>query len=154
NENPIMLMFSKMGAIAETANRWKLFRIPIANADKLTNATYGNTMRFKTAVVSSFPGVTEKPYANNGTIHGENRMQRTTTAVIHTIAALSSAFTNSQALRRSPSTRYFEKTGMNAALTAPSPTSRRRRFGIRYAIVNESASEPAPRRKAIRESRT
>src|SRR5262249_49677078 len=112
----MMLTFSTTGPIAGVANRWKLLRMPIASADKLTNATYGKMILFKKAVVSSFPGVTEKPLANRGTTHGENTMPKTTTAVANTAVMVSRALANSHAFFRSPSIRYLENTGMNAAL--------------------------------------
>jgi hypothetical protein len=84
---------------------------------------------------------------------GEKIMPRTVTPVKNNVRTVSMPLANSHASLRFSSARYLEKTGMNAALTAPSPTSLRRRFGIRNAVVKASASVPAPSKNATRESR-
>ena len=101
----------------------------------LIKKMYGNMMRFRPAVSSNFPGVSPNPEANSLTRRGEKTIPITVSAVRNIVITVNIVFANSHASFSFFSARYRVKTGMNAALTAPSATSRRIKFGIRYAVV-------------------
>ena len=125
NDSAMMLRFNRTGAKAEAPKRPKLFSTPIASAEMLTNPMYGKMIRFRTVVDSSFSAIESGSEERNDVRRSQDarddhdRHQRRSRQKESHSRTPRFPFAFSSA-------RYCEKTGMNAALTAPSPTSRRK----------------------------
>ena len=151
---PMMIpMFSATGDRAGRRKwRWA-FRTPIANADRPTRKRYGNMRRVMRTVSWPAAGSAKKPGAMTRTTHGAARMpRRDRPPRISSIIPVTTRSMRSVSARERVVT-CSVKTGMKADDSAPSATSRRRRFGSRKATKKASVAAPAPKARAMTRSR-
>ena len=87
---------------------------------------------------------------NARTTTGENTIPRTVMIATTRARVQKSRFANSHTSFSGFSFMYLVNTGMKDAVIEPSPTRRRKRLGIRYARMKESAARDVPSKSAYR----
>src|SRR5207245_1915029 len=88
------------------------------------------------------------------TTAGENTMPSTLITATTSASVQNSRFANPHTSSGLFSLMYVVNTGMNEAVIEPSATSRRNRFGMRYANTKESAASDVPSNSVYLWSRT
>src|SRR5215510_10872228 len=108
---------------------------------------YGKIIRFSSIACVQF--VPPELNVNAFTTTGENTIPSTVITAATSASVQNSRFAKSQTSAFGFSRIHVVNTGMNDAVIDPSPTSRRNRFGIRYAKTNESAANEVPSKSTM-----
>src|SRR5258708_9277190 len=147
-ENRIIEKFRKTGVEAGSPNMSKQFNIPMAKAAKPMKKRYGKIIRFK-ATASSQRTLLAEEDVKVWLTAGEKTIPRTVITARTTARVQKSRLAKSHTSSFGFSLIHVVKTGMNEAVIDPSPTSRRKRFGMRYARTKKSAAREVPSRRTI-----
>ena len=134
----------KINAPSAGKKKWpREFKIPIATAAKQIKNKYGNTQRNSSSI--NVVCLLHSPHSSAAVIPNS---PTPTTAASTTTSPLINAFVVRH-IAASPAVFSCSlKTGMNAAINAPSPSSRRNKFGIINANTNAPATSPSPMNRA------
>ena len=136
-----------------STNLPNVFRTPDSSATSDMHSRYGKAMRDISTARSNFSTVSAKPGARTYISHGMPIMHRADRKMRMNVSpAIPSSAKARAASRPSPSS-FLAKRGTKAALNAPSPNQRRKRFGKRKATTKASATNPVPKTAASRISR-
>jgi hypothetical protein len=148
-----MATLTTAGPIAAVKKRWWALSAPIASAASPTSTRYGNITRVSVTARSKSPVSARQPGAMIATTWCESRIPRAETTHRTTMAAPVAARARRAKAAGPPRVRVSVKTGITAVESAPSPRSRRSRFGMRKATRNASVTGPAPKAWATTMSR-
>ena len=110
-------------------------------------------MRDSVTASANFAGTATKPGASTIIICGMKISPRIVSSPSQNVITEKVSAANCRAVIGPSAASIPANSGTKAALNAPSPNSRRNRFGSRSATKNASATGPAPSRAAISESR-
>jgi hypothetical protein len=126
----------------------------MASAARPTSTRYGNITRVRLTARSNSAESARQPGAITATTCGASSAPSADTTQSTTMAAPAAARASRAKAPGPPWVRVSVNTGMTAVDSAPSPSSRRSRFGMRKATRNASVTGPAPKTWATTMSRT
>lgn len=144
----IIERLSQIGDSAGSTKRPMTLSAALRIAATQTNARYGNriTLRSDTTYHSASPGQMRRDWLKTA-------IATSTTLPVASRSQLATLLTSAKAPVFSPPRISSWSLGTKAAVSAPSPSRRRKRFGRRKAVTNASCHSPAPNAAALSESR-